>query len=192
MKILVVDNYDSFTFNIIELLRQIKGIEFCVFKNNLIPFHEVDLFDKMIISPGPATPAESGDLMKLISTFYSNIPMLGICLGHQALASFFGATLENLHEPNHGVQMSITINRSHKIFSKYTSENLKVGLYHSWIVSHLHFPQSLEVTAFSHQKEIMSFKHKEFDLHGVQFHPESYMTEAGKNIIESFLFSDTV
>ncbi len=187
MKIFVVDNYDSFTFNIVELLRQFNDIEFSIYKNDAIPFDRVRLFDKVIISPGPATPKESGALMSFISEFHNKIPMLGICLGHQALAEFFGAKLKNLQMPFHGYHTTIKIIGQHKIFSKINEEEMKVGLYHSWIVSQDSFPSCLDVTSYSKENHIMSFKHSKYDLHGIQFHPESYMTDKGKYILEGFI-----
>lgn len=171
-----------------ELLRQSGLSEFSVFKNDEIAIDEAKEFDKIIISPGPATPLESGNILEIISALSPTRSILGICLGHQAIAESFGAKLRNIEHPNHGFQTEIEIINEHKIFSFHQSvKKIKVGLYHSWVVDEKEFPGCLEITSVSVQNRIMSLKHKEFDVHGVQFHPESYMTDYGKEMMEQFL-----
>lgn len=188
MKILLIDNYDSFTYNIVELLRQICGIDFFILKNDKLHAVRDSDFDKVIISPGPATPHESGDLMSFIARFYQFKPMLGICLGHQAIAEFLGAQLINLEIPYHGYRTKIKVCVGERLFSKIPMSSFYVGLYHSWVVNKNSVPENIVVTSFSEDGHIMSLKHNQYDLYGVQFHPESYMSEFGRELIEGFLF----
>ena len=188
MKLLLIDNYDSFTYNIVELLRQLKIDDISILKNNEVNIEQARQFDKIIISPGPATPSESGNIVDIIKALSPTHSILGICLGHQAIAEAFGGRLQNLPHPYHGYQTELQLLRPHKIFSFHTDNSkIKVGLYHSWVVEKFPFPESLEITAISTENHIMSMKHKSFDVHGVQFHPESYMTDYGKEIIRGFL-----
>lgn len=185
---LLIDNYDSFTYNIVELLRQLNYKNISIYKNDAINIKVAKQFDKIIISPGPATPKESGNILSIIKALSPTHAILGICLGHQAIAEIFGATLKNEKHPFHGFQTNLSFVKPHKIFSfnkKY--QKIKVGLYHSWSVSEKDFPSCLEITSYSTEKKIMSIKHKLFDVHGVQFHPESFMTEYGKEMIAGFL-----
>lgn len=188
MKVLLIDNYDSFTYNIVEVLRQLNIKEISIVKNNEISVDQARQFDKIIISPGPATPSESGNILEIIEALAPSHSILGICLGHQAIAEVFGGQLRNMSHPYHGYQTQLEILKPHKIFSFDEGiQKLKVGLYHSWVVEETNFPDSLEITSKSTEDHIMSFKHKTFDVHGVQFHPESYMTVFGKEIIAGFL-----
>ncbi len=171
-----------------ELLRQLKIDSFSIVKNDEVNIEQASQFDKIIISPGPATPRESGNIMKIIETLAPSHAILGICLGHQAIAEVFGAKLLNIQHPFHGFQTEIEIIKPHKVFAFHHSEKkIKVGLYHSWVVEDLNFPDSMEITSWSSENIIMSIRHKTFDVHGLQFHPESYMTDNGKEMIQSFL-----
>ncbi len=217
MKVLLIDNYDSFTYNIVELLRQLNVHELSIYKNDEIGIKDARHFDKIILSPGPATPSESGNMLDIIKVLSPTHSILGICLGHQAIAEAFGASLRNEPVPYHGFQTNIHIVNEHRIFRcptpvvqvkeslhathsdlPSTKNNLRtsniefrtsmhVGLYHSWTVDEKNFPSCLEITSYSNEKNIMSIRHKEYDVHGMQFHPESYMTEYGKEIMGNFL-----
>lgn len=185
-KILIVDNYDSFTYNLYHLVREIGGFEVEVHRNDKITLDEIESFDKIILSPGPGIPKEAGLLLPIISRYASTKSILGVCLGHQAIGEAFGGKLENLSHVYHGVQTPIYITGSDTIFHGLNKQ-ISVGRYHSWIVSTENFPESLEITAESEEKQIMAIKHKKYDVHGIQFHPESILTPQGRTIIENFL-----
>lgn len=187
MRVLLIDNYDSFTFNIVELLRKFPDVEIQLMKNDQDILNEQIDFDKAILSPGPNLPHRSGKLMEFISKYYEQKPMLGICLGHQALALHFGAKLLNFKTPRHGERAFIHQTTQSKLFDKIPKE-FYVGLYHSWYVSDENFPKELKITSCSHSNIIMSFEHKQLPLFGVQFHPESYMSEYGPELMKFFLF----
>jgi len=194
LNVLLIDNYDSFTFNIVELLRQLDVDTFSIYKNDAITIDQARDFDKIIISPGPAIPSESGIILELIKALSSTHSILGICLGHQAIAEAFGAKLTNEKIPYHGFQTSLQLVKEHTLFrnlaSLKVSSELRVGLYHSWSVDVENFPVCLEITSFSNEGKIMSLRHTKFDIHGVQFHPESYMTSFGKEMLSNFLFDN--
>lgn len=185
--ILLLDNYDSFTYNIIQLLHSLGKYEVDVVKNDKIDLNKLEKYTHIILSPGPATPLESGMIMQLIEKTYLHLPILGICLGHQAIAYFFGAYLYKLETPLHGKKIQVSILDNKKIFCKIYKPTLEVGLYHSWAVSNQQFPHSLEISAVSNDGIIMAISHKELNIFGVQFHPESFMSENGKEILEAFL-----
>lgn len=193
MKVLLIDNYDSFTYNIVELLRCLHIRNFTVVKNDEISIDTARTFNKVIISPGPDLPAAAGNILSIIQALAPTHSILGICLGHQAIAEAFGAVLKNEVVPYHGFQTSLQVVKRHRIFYGIHGEEgdydqpLRVGLYHSWTVEENSLPSCLEVTSYSTEGNIMSLKHKAFDLHGVQFHPESYMTDFGKEILGNFL-----
>lgn len=187
MKILILDNYDSFTFNLLHLVEQIDGVEAEVFRNDEIELEHVQQYDKIILSPGPGLPAEAGIMMQLISEFASSKPMLGVCLGHQAIAQSFEAQLFNLQKLQHGViTLTTVVDASEKIF-KNIPGTFKTGRYHSWMVDKKNFPECLKVTAVDEQENMMAFRHKSFDVCGVQFHPESILTEHGKTLMDNWL-----
>lgn len=186
MRILLIDNYDSFTFNIVELLREVGIAEIDVIKND-DPFpDDVTDYSHLILSPGPATPKESGCLMDIIRRHYRSKPMLGICLGHQAIAEVFGASLRNLNKPHHGYRSTLQCIQPSTLF-KEMPLRFTVGLYHSWVVDEESMPSELEVTAVSSDNHIMAFQHQQYPVYGVQFHPESYMTEYGLKLMQNFL-----
>lgn len=189
MKLLLIDNYDSFTYNIVEVLRSLAIDDISIFKNDELSVDVASSFDKIIISPGPATPQESGEILPIIHSLGPTHSILGICLGHQAIAECYGAELINMDKPLHGFQTQLDIASTHTLFEGIEKDELTVGLYHSWLVNPLSLPEILTVTSYSTEGHIMSIKHKEFDVHGVQFHPESYMTPLGKNIMKNFLTS---
>lgn len=157
-------------------------------KNDEIDAEQARSFDKIISSPGPATPMDSGNLLSIIKLLAPTHSILGICLGHQAIAECYGAKLINVPKPFHGFRTEIEISKQHKLFSFLNlGDKMNVGLYHSWIVDEEKFPSELEITSKSKEGYIMSLRHKKFDVHGVQFHPESYMSDFGKELIANFL-----
>ena len=185
MKLLILDNYDSFTYNIVHAVREL-GITPTVVRNDKITLPEIDEFDKIIISPGPGIPSEAGILPELLREYAGKKPILGVCLGHQAIGENFGATLENLDDVYHGVQTMAHVIADDYIL-KGMGNDFPVGRYHSWIVSEKNLPESLVVTSVDDAGKIMSLRHKDFDIHGVQFHPESLLTPGGNKIISNFL-----
>ena len=186
MKILVFDNYDSFTYNLVQMIEQIVGKTVFVFKNDEITLEEIEKFDKIVLSPGPGIPSEAGILLDVIKNFSDKKPILGVCLGQQAIAEAFGGSLINLSEIYHGVATEATQTNDHKIFNNLP-ETLEVGRYHSWAVNPDDFPTELEITSVDKNGMIMSLKHKTYDVHAVQYHPESILTPDGKQILENFL-----
>ncbi len=186
MKILVLDNYDSFTYNLVQLIEEITGDRVEVFRNDEISLDAIERFDKIILSPGPGIPSEAGILLELIQTYAPRKAILGVCLGQQAIAQAFGGSLINLSEIFHGVATMASQVKDHLLFNTLP-DTLEVGRYHSWAVNPLDFPDELEVTSVDKQGIIMSLKHKTFNLHGVQYHPESILTPHGKKILENFL-----
>jgi anthranilate synthase component 2 len=185
-KILIFDNYDSFTYNLLHAVKSLGYNEVDVIRNDKIDLSAVAQYDKIILSPGPGLPKEAGLLMPLIRQYAETKSILGVCLGHQALGEVFGAKLENIPFVFHGVQTPVDIIAHDYLFDGIPDEIL-VGRYHSWIVSKENFPAGLEITAVDKAGDVMALKHKQFDLHGVQFHPESILTPEGIRIIQNFL-----
>lgn len=188
IKILLFDNYDSFTYNLVHAIKSLGYENVDVYRNDKIELSQIDLYDKIILSPGPGLPSEAGIMMEVIKKYAGKISILGVCLGHQAIAEVFGAKLENIPTVFHGVQTAIKIMKEDYLFAGLPNEIL-AGRYHSWIVSKSDFPDELEVTAVDKAGDIMALKHKTLDLHGVQFHPESMLTPDGVQIIQNFLQS---
>lgn len=186
MKILLFDNYDSFTYNLVHLVKELGYKDVEVYRNDKISLEEVEKFDKIILSPGPGIPSESGLLLPLIKEYAGKKPIFGVCLGEQAIGEAFGAQLTNLENVYHGVATQAKIIAKDYIFDGL-DETIEVGRYHSWIVSNENFPSCLEVTAIDDKGRIMALRHREFDIHGVQFHPESVLTPKGKIIMKNFL-----
>lgn len=186
MKILIFDNYDSFTYNLVHCVKKLGYRDITVVKNDKIDLTNVAQYDKIILSPGPGIPEEAGMLLPLINEYAKTKSILGVCLGHQAIGLSFGAKLENTPLVHHGVQTPIKIIESDYIFNNIPDE-IEVGRYHSWIVSDIDFPSELIITAEDETSRIMAVKHATYDLHGVQFHPESILTPYGEQIIKNFL-----
>jgi anthranilate synthase component 2 len=186
MKILVLDNYDSFTYNLVHYLEKVSDAEIEVHRNDKIKLEDVNKFDKIVLSPGPGIPSEAGILKELIRTYAGKKSMLGVCLGQQAIAEVFGGKLINLNEVFHGVATSIQILEKDNLFAG-VPEKLNVGRYHSWVVSREDFPEELEIIAEDVNGQIMALRHKKYDVKGVQFHPESILTEHGLKMIENFI-----
>jgi len=187
LKILVFDNYDSFTYNLVHLVEKITGEKVDVHRNDQIALAEVDRYDKIILSPGPGIPEEAGLLLPLIKQYAATKSMLGVCLGHQAIAEAFGGKLTNLSTVFHGVATPIKVKSKKSKILAGLPETIEVGRYHSWIVSDDNFPAELEVTARDEHGFIMALQHKTFDVQGVQFHPESVLTPLGEQILRNWL-----
>lgn len=191
MNILVFDNYDSFTYNLVHLVEKIIHGKVTVHRNDKLPLEQVAQFDKIILSPGPGIPEEAGMLLPLIKEYASSKSILGVCLGHQAIGQAFGGTLVNLDTVYHGVASKITAHEDRTrqpvdLFAQLPNE-LEVGRYHSWVISDKNFPDELEITATDDNGYIMALQHKTYDIQGVQFHPESVLTPDGEQIIKNWL-----
>lgn len=194
MKILVFDNYDSFTYNLVHLVEKITKTKVDVFRNDELPLEKAKGYDKIILSPGPGVPSEAGLLLPLIKEYAASKSILGVCLGHQAIGEAFGATLTNLSSPFHGIATSIQLVKDRKdvnlhvnnLFDGMPSEFI-VGRYHSWVVSDQNFPEELSITATEANGFIMALEHKKYDVQGVQFHPESVLTPMGEQILKNWL-----
>ena len=187
MKILVFDNYDSFTYNLVHLVEKIMHQKVDVFRNDQITLEAVGAYDKIILSPGPGIPEEAGLLLPLIKQYAASKSILGVCLGHQAIAEAFGGKLINLDTVYHGVATPIKIvNQQAKVLSGLGS-TINVGRYHSWIVDDKTLPADLEITAVDDNGFIMGLQHKMYDVQGVQFHPESVLTPDGEKIMRNWL-----
>lgn len=191
MKILVFDNYDSFTYNLVHLVEKITHVKVDVYRNDQIEMEKVKEYDKIILSPGPGIPEEAGMLLPLIKEYAATKSILGVCLGHQAIGQAFGGTLTNLSTVYHGVATEIGVGSQEsgirsRIFVGLP-ERIEVGRYHSWIVSDENFPEELEITARDENNYIMALQHKKYDVQGVQFHPESVLTPMGEDILRNWL-----
>ncbi len=191
MKILVFDNYDSFTYNLVHLVEKIIKEKVDVYRNDEISLEKVNEYDKIILSPGPGIPSEAGLLLPLIKQYAATKSILGVCLGHQAIGEAFGATLVNLDKVYHGVATPIKIVNRQSALLKDLPETIEVGRYHSWIISDKNFPTDLEVTAVDDNGYIMALQHKILDVQGVQFHPESVLTPDGEAILRNWLDLDS-
>lgn len=185
MKIVIIDNYDSFTYNLAHLVKEL-GVEVTVYRNDQFELPQLEEFDKIILSPGPGIPSEAGLLLDVIRTYAGKKPMLGVCLGHQAIGEAFGAKLTNLSDVFHGVATEGTQFGNDPIFAGL-SKRIVMGRYHSWVVSKDGLPECLEITAESDEEQIMALRHKTLDIHGIQFHPESVLTPEGKTMIDNWL-----
>lgn len=187
MKILIIDNYDSFIYNIVQFIDELGYTNLRVALNDKITLEEVAEYDKIILSPGPGVPSEANIVMPLIEKYAPTKSILGICLGEQAIAQAFGAKLTNMKDVFHGVSTTIDIIAEDPIFRGLPPQ-IEVGRYHSWVVSSDDFPtEELVVTACDKEGSIMALAHKHYDVRGVQFHPESILTPQGKKIIENWL-----
>lgn len=189
MQVLIIDNYDSFVYNIVQLVRQIEEVSVEVVRNDNVNLLTVSGYDAVIISPGPDVPDSAGFLMEFISKYYKVMPMLGICLGYQAIAQYFGAQLVNLGKPLHGHESNLTEIDDKDVLYKSLKEPINVGHYHSWIVDKNTLPDCLHATACDSYGNLMSFTHNTFPIYGVQYHPESIITTQGKELINNFITS---
>ena len=185
MKIAVIDNYDSFTYNLVHLVRSLN-VEVDVVRNDKFKIEDLSCYDKILLSPGPGIPSEAGLLLDVIKAYAGKKPLLGVCLGHQAIAEVFGGSLRNLQNVYHGVATPCRVVADDILFNGLPKE-FEVGRYHSWVVDRSTLPSCLEVTSESPDGEIMSLRHRELDVRGVQFHPESVLTPVGKQIISNWI-----
>ena len=183
--ILLIDNYDSFTYNLVHLIRSL-GYEVDVRRNDALTIVEADAYNKILLSPGPGIPSEAGLLTEIVRHYAPTKSILGVCLGHQAIGEVFGATLVNLKEVHHGVASQVLVTADDLLFNGLGS-SFEAGRYHSWAVSAENFPDELEVTALDASGEIMALRHKKYDVRGVQFHPESVLTPNGPKIMQNWL-----
>lgn len=187
MKILVFDNYDSFTYNLVHLVEKILHQKVDVYRNDQMALEDVKSYDKIILSPGPGIPEEAGLLLALITAYASTKSILGVCLGHQAIGQAFGGTLKNLDKVYHGVATKINILNQNAPILKNLGNEVEAGRYHSWIVDKENFPAELEITAVDDNGYIMALQHKKFNVQGVQFHPESVLTPDGEKMLRNWL-----
>lgn len=186
-RILVFDNYDSFTYNLVHLVEKILHRKVDVYRNDQIPLEKVKEYDKVILSPGPGIPEEAGLLLPLIKEYASSRSILGVCLGHQAIGEAFGGKLINLSTVYHGVATNCQLQTASCKLFRGLPEEIEVGRYHSWIVDDKSLPKELEVTARDENNYIMALQHKTYDVQGVQFHPESVLTPKGEQILQNWL-----
>lgn len=184
-KVLVIDNYDSFTYNLVHYLEDLN-CTVTVFRNDKLQLKDVGPFDKIVLSPGPGIPDEAGLLKAIIKKYAATKSILGVCLGQQAIGEVFGGTLINLDEVYHGVATQVEICVDDEPIFKGLDKNIEVGRYHSWVVNP-NLPESLEATSFDANGQVMSLRHKEYDVKGVQYHPESVLTPEGKKILENWV-----
>lgn len=185
IKVALIDNYDSFTYNLRQLLEE-EGTEVTVMRNDRFELDTLKTFDKLVLSPGPGIPDEAGLLKAVITAYAPTKPILGICLGEQAIGEVFGAQLVNLDQVFHGVQTPVSICSPDYVFD-HLPQTIEAGRYHSWVVANESLPDVLVVTALSPEGQIMALRHRDFDVHGIQFHPESVLTPCGRTIIRNFV-----
>ena len=186
MRVVLIDNYDSFTYNLSHLMKEL-GVEVSVVRNDQFKMADLESYSKIVLSPGPGIPSEAGLLTDVIRTYAGRKPILGVCLGHQAIGEVFGARLENLSDVFHGVATPCHIVADDPLFSGL-ERDITVGRYHSWVVSREQLPDCLEVTAISDEGQVMARRHREQNVRGIQFHPESVLTPEGRKMIQNFLF----
>ena len=185
-KIIVIDNYDSFTYNLVHYLEDLN-CEVTVYRNDEFDIEELQKFDKILLSPGPGIPDEAGLLKEVIKNYSATKSILGVCLGQQAIAEVFGGSLINLEKVYHGVATNIKIQVQDEPLFKDIDSEIEVGRYHSWVVNPIDFPEVLEITSLDENGQIMSLRHRTFDVRAVQFHPESILTPHGKKILENWV-----
>ena len=185
MKVLVIDNYDSFTYNLVHYLEDLNS-DVTVVRNDKLILEDVEPFDKIVLSPGPGIPDEAGLLKAIIKKYAPTKSILGVCLGQQAIGEVFGGSLINLDEVYHGVATKVTISVDDEPLFNGLDKNIEVGRYHSWVVNP-NLPDCLEATSFDKNGQVMSLRHREYDVKGLQYHPESVLTPNGKQILENWI-----
>lgn len=188
MRIVIIDNYDSFTYNLVSLVHEVAGIRPEVLRNDQFELGALDVFDKIILSPGPGLPADAGLLLPVIKTYADKKSILGVCLGHQAIGEVFGAKLKNIERVFHGVATPARRLLPDPLFDGI-DESFEIGRYHSWVIDPASLPSELEVLAIDDEGSIMAIRHRNLDIKGVQFHPESILTPTGKQLMENWLNS---
>jgi len=187
MNILILDNYDSFTYNLVHMVEKITGNSPAVFRNDEISLKEIEKYDLIILSPGPGIPDEAGILKDVITTYAGKKPLFGVCLGLQAIIEVFGGKIINMDDVFHGVATEMNVINENAIIFKNVPNKFPAARYHSWIASNNHLPESIEITAIDEDGGIMAIRHKEFNISAVQFHPESILTDVGEQIVRNFI-----
>lgn len=188
MKIIVIDNYDSFTYNLVHAIKKITGLPVDVVRNDELSLSDLEPYDKIVLSPGPGIPEEAGLLLPIIREFAPRKSILGVCLGHQAIGEAFGAKLLNMNRVIHGVATLVMVTDRSTALYEGLPDTFQAGRYHSWIVDGEGLPGCLQVSGLDGEGHIMSMHHKEYNVQGVQYHPESVLTPEGEKIIENWLY----
>lgn len=186
MKLLIIDNYDSFTYNLVQMIEEIIDEKIDVIKNDAVDLNSILNYDAVILSPGPGIPQEAGKLLDVIKKYSDKIPMLGVCLGHQAMAEAYGGKLERLDKVYHGIGVNLELKQPHFLYDGI-EQPIQIGRYHSWVVSKKKLPECFEVISTDENGIIMSMRHKEFSMIGVQYHPESILTPDGKKMLTNWI-----
>ncbi len=187
MKIVIIDNYDSFTYNLVHAIKKLSGQSVDVIRNDELELKDLEPYDRIVLSPGPGIPSEAGLLMEIIKEFAPRKCILGVCLGHQAIGESFGAKLTNMSHVLHGIATPICVTSSDPVLFEGLPDKFEVGRYHSWNVDPVGLPDCLEITSLDETGQIMSMKHKEYNVRGVQFHPESVLTPLGEQMLANWL-----
>ena len=187
MNILIIDNYDSFTYNLVHYVHEITGVKPTVFRNDQIALKDIDRYDMLMLSPGPGVPDEAGLLKDIIKTYAGKKPIFGVCLGLQAIVEVFGGVIVNMQKVFHGVATPMKITDPNALIFKGVSKNFEAGRYHSWVADKENLPDDLQITAEDENGQIMAIKHKEYPISAVQFHPESILTPEGKKMMVNFI-----
>lgn len=187
MKIIIIDNYDSFTYNLVHMVEDITGVYPSVFRNDEISIEDINEYDLIILSPGPGIPDEAGILKDTIKTYAGKKPIFGVCLGLQAITEVFGGSLENLDSVFHGVATTMNVTNFDAVIYQGIPTEFEAARYHSWIASKTNFPAELEITSIDEFGDIMSIQHKEYNISAVQFHPESILTPLGEQMVRNFI-----
>jgi len=192
MQILMIDNYDSFTYNLVQILESFSGVSVTVKRNDKLTLNEVSAFEKIVLSPGPGIPSEAGIMMEIVRNFAETKSILGVCLGHQCIGEVFGSPLLNILTPIHGKATALEVIDPEELLFKGLPKRFSVGRYHSWVVQRTVTPNTeLKITAVDDSGEIMALRHSRLNVRGVQFHPESILTEHGRNMIENWVADET-
>lgn len=185
--VLVIDNYDSFTYNLVHIIRKISHLPVDVYRNDQIALADIEKYQKIVLSPGPGLPAEAGILLDIVKQYAAHKSILGVCLGQQAIAEAFGGTLHNMNRVFHGIASPVELTSNRSVLFEGLPRTFEVGRYHSWIVENKTLPACLRVTSYDKEGRIMSLRHHEYDVEAVQFHPESVLTPLGEKMIANWL-----
>ena len=192
MKILIIDNYDSFTYNLVHMVEKITGNLPTVFRNDEITLEDINIYDMIMLSPGPGIPNEAGILKEIIRSYAGKKPIFGICLGLQAIVEVFGGSISNMDQVFHGVATSMKVIKPEAVIFHGIEEKFQAARYHSWIASNDDFPNELEITSEDEEGGIMAIRHRDFPISAVQFHPESILTEVGEQLVKNFIDANKI
>ena len=192
MKILIIDNYDSFTYNLVHMVKKITGNLPTVFRNDEITLEDINIYDMIMLSPGPGIPNEAGILKEIIRSYAGKKPIFGICLGLQAIVEVFGGSISNMDQVFHGVATSMKVTKPEAVIFHGIEEKFQAARYHSWIASNDDFPNELEITSEDEEGGIMAIRHRDFPISAVQFHPESILTEVGEQLVKNFIDANKI